>query len=191
MMSRLCLLYSLAFPSFAAAAGKEQPVTIPVVQNTCDQSENYLQLVTNRIKRWEPWKNKESVYLHRNNLWQASLDTKLIGYFFANSLGVRTPTVHACEPGGALFLPQIFPASWGGKFVVKPIMGFNSEGVLLVDKGKDRFSGRKVAGQRDVLHTYSSTLSKSTVERIIRTTVRPLPPILLFTYLVLKIPIPT
>jgi len=51
--------------------------------NTCDESEDYHRILHRRYRNW-----KESGYLRKNQLWQNSVNHKMIGYIFARSYGV-------------------------------------------------------------------------------------------------------
>lgn len=137
--------------------------TSAVKDHSCDRNEDYHRLLAARKSNWvsrdgEEGTEKSRVYLRQHNLWQAALDNKLVAYFFARSLGIRTPIIHACEPRGAAHLPITFPPEWGDSFVLKPVAGFNANGVLLVDAGKDRFTRRFIRGREDVLAAYKTSM---------------------------------
>ena len=80
--------------------------------------------------------------------WQYSLTSKVIGAAFAMQLGVKAPRIFFF--GTLDELPAKWPASWGGRFVFKPLTAHSSQGVLLLDDGYDPRTGERFAGRDDV-----------------------------------------
>lgn len=73
--------------------------------------------------------------------WQSIVNDKLAGYMYAMDLGVPTPRLYACSRG----IPKITPEVWGtNSFVVKPLIGFNSIGVVVSDNGRDKLTSMPV-----------------------------------------------
>ena len=52
-------------------------------------------------------------------------------------------------------MPARWPATWGARFVLKPLGGTNSRGVMIIERasGKDAISGKTFRGRED-LATY-------------------------------------
>ena len=111
---------------------------------------DYLKYLRRRQYRWQ----NNMTYLRHHGLWQAAIDDKLIGYLYARSVGVATPSVLFCDPRGYSALPLEWPASWGCCFVLKPLFGYNDFGILLIENGVDRFSGTRLRGRRDVIEHF-------------------------------------
>ena len=104
--------------AWASSDGTER-FSSHAAKNTCDPSEDYHRLVHHRIRHWIN-DRQDFTYLREHDLWQAALDNKLIGYFFARAQGVNTPPLYACEPQGVNHLPATFPDALGSSYVVKP-----------------------------------------------------------------------
>jgi len=82
----------------------------------CARDEDILYLVRRRQHRW-----LNASYVLDKGLWQRAIDDKLIGYIFARSVGVATPSVLFCDPRGPMALPDVWPQSWGCCFAIKPL----------------------------------------------------------------------
>ena len=115
----------------------------------CPVKHDFLVQLRQRMQRW-----RSSEYVKRNNLWQAAIDDKIIGGVFARSMGVDTPSILWCSSRGMNALPAKFPASWGRNFVLKPLYGYNDNAVVIVDNGRDRFTGAPIRGKHDVLQLF-------------------------------------
>ena len=100
-----------------------------------------------------------------------------VGYIYARSLGVSTPSVLFCDSRGYSALPATWPLSWGCCFVLKPLFGFNDFGILIIENSVDRFTGKLVRGRQDVLSllkqrpNYERRLTQQTI--YVETIVRP------------------
>lgn len=89
--------------------------------------------ISYRLKNWGDSQNAP---------WQQLVDDKLTGYMYAIYLGVPTPQVYACSRG----IPEIVPEQWGtNSFVVKPLAGRASMGVVISDNGRDILTSLPVA----------------------------------------------
>ena len=95
--------------------------------------------------RQDRWRNKDHVRV--KSLWQAAIDDKLIGFLYARSIGVNTPSVLWCDQRGIIALPLVWPKEWGCCFVIKPLHGYNDIGVMVVDHGVDVFTGWRLTGR--------------------------------------------
>jgi hypothetical protein len=113
----------------------------------CPRGQDFLVEIQARQGRWQ-----NTTTLKATGLWQAAINDKLIGFVYARSVGVRTPSVLGCYPNGILGLPRRWPVRWGCCFVLKPLYGFNGVGVILVQNGVDRISGWPVRGKHDVVN---------------------------------------
>lgn len=92
-----------------------------------------------RRYRWGEVKNKNKTdYL--GFAWM--INHKLGGYLYATKLGIRTPQILFC--GLAKDLPTKV-ASFGNKYVVKPLRGYAAQGVKVINNGVDVLSGEKVS----------------------------------------------
>ena len=117
----------------------------PGFLSTCPKRYDYLLKLRQRQTRW-----LNSSHAVRRGLWQRAIDDKLLGYIFARSVGVLTPSVLFCDTGGVQTLPQTWPRSWGCCFVIKPLYGYNDIGVFIVENGVDRFTGQRLVGRADL-----------------------------------------
>jgi hypothetical protein len=115
-------------------------------RSSCPKNEDFLIELQKRHRRWSSLK-----YVKRKSLWQAAIDDKLIGYMYARSIGVHTPSVLWCNAGGLSALPMKWPKRWGCCFAIKPLHGYNDIGVMLIDHGVEQFSGWPLRGRSDVL----------------------------------------
>lgn len=131
-------------------------------RNQCPLFTDYLALVRKRQVKW-----LNASHVVRHGLWQRAIDDKLLGYIFARSVGVATPSVLFCDPRGPLVLPDVWPTSWGCCFAIKPLYGYNDFGVMLIEDGVDRFTGAWIRGREDVL----AHLRRKGVPRLHRSTV--------------------
>lgn len=139
------------------------------IPSACLAQQDYLRYVRLRQARW-----LNTSYVLRQNMWQRAVDDKLMGYIFARSIGVPTPSVLFCDDRGPQALPEVWPEEWGCCFVIKPLYGFNDFGVMLVENGYDRFTGMPLGGRADVINHLRATgvprLRKRTVyiETVVR-----------------------
>lgn len=109
-------------------------------------------------ERRRAWRSKTS------SPWQYLVDDKLTGYMYAIHMGVPTPKVYACSRG----LPQISPEVWGtNSFVVKPLEGGGSVGVVISTDGVDRITSMPVtnATLKDIYQRHAE-FSESVGKRI-------------------------
>ena len=123
----------------------EDPNRIPPMpgrKSKCTEGKDFLYELQMRKDRW-----MDPARVLKESLWQAAIDDKLIGYMYARSIGVATPSVLWCDVIGVHALPSLFPESWGCCFVLKPLHGYNSIGVSIIDHGVDRFTGWPVRGR--------------------------------------------
>ena len=145
-----------------------QPAT--GIISTCPREDDILYYLRRRQSHW-----LNTSYALTHGLWQRAVDDKLLGYIYARSLGVATPSVLFCDPQGPIALPETWPESWGCCFAIKPLYGFNDFGVMLVEHGVDRFTGAILGGREDVLEHLRTQgvpqLHRSTV--YVETIVRP------------------
>lgn len=152
-------------------AGKNSTLVRPGqgATSACLPQHDYLRYVRLRQTRW-----LNSSYVLSNNIWQRAIDDKILGYIFARSVGVPTPSVLFCDDRGPKALPEEWPPEWGCCFVIKPLFGFNDFGVMLIEDGIDRFTGVPLRGREDVLNHLRATnvprLHKRTVyvETVVR-----------------------
>ena len=124
---------------------------LPRATAVCAPEEDYLAY----LRTTERWGDN-------GNGWTRTLQNKIIGAVHARAQGVRTPRIHFC--GSLDEMPEEWPETWGGRFVVKPLGGHSSKGVLLLVDGKDIGSGRPVMGRGDV-HALYNTSQDSLVRR--------------------------
>lgn len=80
--------------------------------------------------------------------WQYALTSKVVGGAFAMQLGVKAPRIFYF--GTLDNLPAKWPASWGSRFVFKPLTSHSSQGVLLLHDEYDLMTGERFAGRDDV-----------------------------------------
>ena len=86
------------------------------VPSACLPQHDILRSLRLRQTRW-----LNVSYTLKHNLWQRAIDDKLLGYVFARSIGVPTPSVLFCDDRGPSSLPDVWPKSWGCCFVIKPL----------------------------------------------------------------------
>ena len=133
------------------------------VVSTCPREIDFLRQLRLRQSRW-----LDASYATQRNLWQRAIDDKLLGYVYARSVGVRTPSVLFCDERGVSALPREWPEAWGCCFVIKPLYGFNDFGVMVIEDGIDRFTGTVLEGRDDV----ARLLRKNNVpHRLLRKTI--------------------
>lgn len=111
--------------------------------SNCPKGEDYLVKLRERKRRWQNGTMSQ--------IWQSAVDDKLIGYIYARSIGVRTPSVLWCNSRGYTALPLRWPKEWGCCFVIKPVYGYNDIGVMIVENGVDRFTGWPLRGREDAM----------------------------------------
>ena len=126
----------------------------PDVQANCEGLKTFEERVQQRMVDW-----KNSTYIESNQLWQHTVNHKLIGYLFAHSLGVRTPRLLGCLESRK---PQpAYSPSWPDEVVVKPINGWSSRGVTLVSRPSGNW--RNVGN--DLWHKYPAFIVEERVQR--------------------------
>ena len=137
-----------------------QPAIFPAF---CLDSEDVLGLTRKRFYKWHlPGHSIEpSPYVKKHHIWQNLVNNKLIGSIFAAAHGVHAPRVLGCFPGGATKLPAKWPDSWGDHFVIKPLDGSSSKGVLLLDRTKGLAANQ--SNYVDRLSQKTKTLAKSSI----------------------------
>ena len=143
----LALTAPIAGSSFSTFIRPGQGAT-----SACLPKHDFLRHVRMRQGRW-----LNSTHVLSHNLWQRAIDDKLLGYIFARSVGVPTPSVLFCDDRGPMALPEEWPPEWGCCFVIKPLYGFNDFGVMLIENGVDRFTGTPLGGRADVIEHMRAT----------------------------------
>ena len=131
---------------------------IGVVPNNCTLKYNFGALLQSRQSRWSHLKNPYT------RPWQIDVNDKFLGYAYARAYGVRTPRLLDC-PSSAVALPTSWPSNWGSDFVVKPLLGFSSRGVLLIRNGEETFEHDIVKGRQDVIKSYARKYNASAAQR--------------------------
>ena len=114
------------WPKGSVASTRHSHAITPAVgfSNPCPTSQDFLYLLRKRQTRW-----LNASYVLEHGLWQRAIDDKLLGYIYARSVGVATPSVLFCDPRGPLFLPEEWPTEWGCCFAIKPLYGFLTDGL--------------------------------------------------------------
>ena len=154
----------MGWPQATASPGQRAMAIRPAtgMPSPCRSEVDILYQLRKRQTRW-----LNTSFVLQRGLWQRAIDDKLLGYIFARSQGVATPSVLFCDVRGPLALPDAWPASWGCCFAIKPLYGYNDFGVMLVENGVERFTGTVLRGRDDVLRH----LRRQGVPRLRRSTV--------------------